>query len=75
MQLILSVAYSIAHQKSIFYKATDEYRNFLHEFHKCSATALVFSFLFTFKFHHIMISFFAGGDHLKGEFNLPAWKV
>jgi hypothetical protein len=36
---------------------------------------MIFAFLFSFKFHHLILSRFAGGGHLKGTFNNADWRI
>jgi len=73
--MVLNVLYGVAHQKIILPVAEEDYRTHLQDHPKCSICTLLFSFIFTFKFHHIMLSFFANKENLSGDFNYRAWQV
>jgi hypothetical protein len=54
---------------------SSEYKIFLKKYHGCHATTLMFSFLLSFKFHHLILSRFGGRNHLKGSFNDADWRI
>ena len=75
LHIILNISYGIVHKKSLIFKADNEYRTFIRRYKGCNNATLFSSTIFTFKFHLISQSFCLSSRHLKGIWNLEAWKV